>query len=165
MHHEGVDVSITGNSTNPTRFQHPVAGTYKKECIEQGKKYFSVASGGGTGRTLHPDNMAAGPASYGMTDTMGRMHSDAQFDGLPGYGQQSYGRRDCGRGRGGGRGCEVITIYTQTSPDRLSGDVFMCVYASALAEKAAQQLQQGSAVEIAEHSCCTSLWYLPCKTG
>ena len=81
MHHEGVDVSITGNSTNPTRFQHPVAGTYKKECIEQGKKYFSVASGGGTGRTLHPDNMAAGPASYGMTDTMSRMHSDAQFAG------------------------------------------------------------------------------------
>ena len=81
MHAEGVDVSITGNSTNPTRFQHPVAGTYKKECIEQGKKYFSVASGGGTGRTLHPDNMAAGPAMYGMTDTMGRMHSDAQFAG------------------------------------------------------------------------------------
>ena len=81
MHFEGVDVSITGNSTNPTRFQHPVAGTYKKECIEQGKKYFSVASGGGTGRTLHPDNMAAGPASYGMTVTMGRMHSDAQFAG------------------------------------------------------------------------------------
>ena len=81
MHHEGVDVSITGNSTNPTRFQHPVAGTYKKECVEQGQKYFSVASGGGTGRTLHPDNMAAGPASYGMTDTMGRMHSDAQFAG------------------------------------------------------------------------------------
>ncbi|MDD4066862.1 MAG: GGGtGRT protein [Clostridia bacterium] len=81
MHKEQVDVSITGNSTNPTRFQHPVAGTYKKECIEQGKKYFSVASGGGTGRTLHPDNMAAGPASYGMTDTMGRMHSDAQFAG------------------------------------------------------------------------------------
>ena len=81
MHHENVGVSITGNSTNPTRFQHPVAGTYKKECIEQGKKYFSVASGGGTGRTLHPDNMAAGPASYGFTDTMGRMHSDAQFAG------------------------------------------------------------------------------------
>jgi hypothetical protein len=81
MHSEGVDVSITGNSTNPTRFQHPVAGTYKKECVEQGKKYFSVASGGGTGRTLHPDNMAAGPASYGMTDTMGRMHCDAQFAG------------------------------------------------------------------------------------
>ena len=81
MHHENVGVSITGNSTNPTRFQHPVAGTYKKECWEQGKKYFSVASGGGTGRTLHPDNMAAGPASYGMTDTMGRMHSDAQFAG------------------------------------------------------------------------------------
>jgi hypothetical protein len=81
MHKEGVDVSITGNSTNPTRFQHPVAGTYKKECIQQGKKYFSVASGGGTGRTLHPDNMGAGPASYGMTDTMGRMHSDAQFAG------------------------------------------------------------------------------------
>lgn len=81
MHHEGVDVSITGNSTNPTRFQHPVAGTYKKECLEMGKKFFSVASGGGTGRTLHPDNMAAGPASYGMTDTMGRMHSDAQFAG------------------------------------------------------------------------------------
>ena len=81
MHLEKVDVSITGNSTNPTRFQHPVAGTYKKECIEQGKKYFSVASGGGTGRTLHPDNMGAGPASYGMTDTMGRMHSDAQFAG------------------------------------------------------------------------------------
>lgn len=80
-HLEGVDVSITGNSTNPTRFQHPVAGTYKKECIEQGKRYFSVASGGGTGRTLHPDNMGAGPASYGMTDTMGRMHSDAQFAG------------------------------------------------------------------------------------
>ncbi len=81
MKHEKVDVSITGNSTNPTRFQHPVAGTYKKECVESGKKYFSVASGGGTGRTLHPDNMAAGPASYGMTDTMGRMHSDAQFAG------------------------------------------------------------------------------------
>ena len=81
MHLEGVDVSITGNSTNPTRFQHPVAGTYKKECVLQGKKYFSVASGGGTGRTLHPDNMAAGPASYGMTDTLGRMHSDAQFAG------------------------------------------------------------------------------------
>lgn len=81
MDHEGVDVSITGNSTNPTRFQHPVAGTYKKLCVEQGKKYFSVASGGGTGRTLHPDNMAAGPSSYGMTDTMGRMHSDAQFAG------------------------------------------------------------------------------------
>ncbi len=81
MWQEGVDVSITGNSTNPTRFQHPVAGTYKKECVEKGKKYFSVASGGGTGRTLHPDNMAAGPASYGMTDTMGRMHSDAQFAG------------------------------------------------------------------------------------
>ena len=81
MRAEGVDVSITGNSTNPTRFQHPVAGTYKKECIEQGRKYFSVASGGGTGRTLHPDNMGAGPASYGMTDTMGRMHGDAQFAG------------------------------------------------------------------------------------
>ena len=81
MHREGVDISITGNSTNPTRFQHPVAGTYKKECTAIGKKYFSVASGGGTGRTLHPDNMAAGPASYGMTDTMGRMHSDAQFAG------------------------------------------------------------------------------------
>jgi len=81
MANEGVDVSITGNSTNPTRFQHPVAGTYKKECVDLGKKYFSVASGGGTGRTLHPDNMAAGPASYGMTDTMGRMHSDAQFAG------------------------------------------------------------------------------------
>ena len=81
MWKEGVDVSITGNSTNPTRFQHPVAGTYKKECVDAGKKYFSVASGGGTGRTLHPDNMAAGPASYGMTDTMGRLHSDAQFAG------------------------------------------------------------------------------------
>ena len=81
MRHEGVDVSITGNSTNPTRFQHPVAGTYKKWAIENGKKYFSVASGGGTGRTLHPDNMAAGPASYGLTDTMGRMHGDAQFAG------------------------------------------------------------------------------------
>lgn len=81
MRYEKVDVSITGNSTNPTRFQHPVAGTYKKWAIENGKKYFSVASGGGTGRTLHPDNMAAGPASYGMTDTMGRMHSDAQFAG------------------------------------------------------------------------------------
>ncbi|GHV36647.1 hypothetical protein FACS1894180_2130 [Bacteroidia bacterium] len=81
MRTEGVDVSITGNSTNPTRFQHPVAGTYKKECVENGRKYFSVASGGGTGRTLHPDNMAAGPASYGMTDTMGRMHGDAQFAG------------------------------------------------------------------------------------
>ena len=78
---ENVSVSITGNSTNPTRFQHPVAGTYKKWCVENGKKYFSVASGGGTGRTLHPDNMAAGPSSYGMTDTMGRMHSDAQFAG------------------------------------------------------------------------------------
>ena len=81
MHLEAVDVSITGNSTNPTRFQHPVAGTYKKECVLEGKLYFSVASGGGTGRTLHPDNMAAGPASYGMTDTLGRMHSDAQFAG------------------------------------------------------------------------------------
>ena len=81
LHLEGVDVSITGNSTNPTRFQHPVAGTYKKECQQEGKRYFSVASGGGTGRTLHPDNMAAGPASYGMTDTLGRMHSDAQFAG------------------------------------------------------------------------------------
>ena len=81
MWHENVDVSITGNSTNPTRFQHPVAGTYKKKRLEEGKKYFSVASGGGTGRTLHPDNMAAGPASYGMTDTLGRMHSDAQFAG------------------------------------------------------------------------------------
>ena len=81
MKHEGVEVSITGNSTNPTRFQHPVAGAYKKECIEQGKKYFSVASGGGTGRTLHPDNVAAGPASYGLTDSMGRMHGDAQFAG------------------------------------------------------------------------------------
>ncbi|MCH5278192.1 MAG: GGGtGRT protein [Christensenellaceae bacterium] len=81
MRYEQVDVSITGNSTNPTRFQHPVAGTYKKWCVEQGKQYFSVASGGGTGRTLHPDNMAAGPASYGLTDTMGRMHSDAQFAG------------------------------------------------------------------------------------
>ena len=81
MRKEGVDVSITGNSTNPTRFQHPVAGTYKKWCWEHGKKYFSVASGGGTGRTLHPDNMGAGPSSYGMTDTMGRMHSDAQFAG------------------------------------------------------------------------------------
>ena len=81
MHHEGVDVSITGNSTNPTRFQHLVAGTYKKWAIENGKKYFSVASGGGTGRTLHPDNMAAGPASYGLTDSMGRMHGDAQFAG------------------------------------------------------------------------------------
>ncbi len=81
MRYEGVDASITGNSTNPTRFQHPVAGTYKKWCIENGKKYFSVASGGGTGRTLHPDNVAAGPASYGMTDTMGRMHGDVQFAG------------------------------------------------------------------------------------
>ena len=81
MRLEDVDVSITGNSTNPTRFQHPVAGTYKKWCVDNGKKYFSGASGGGTGRTLHPDNMAAGPASYGMTDTMGRMHSDAQFAG------------------------------------------------------------------------------------
>ncbi len=81
MRYEKVDVSITGNSTNPTRFQHPVAGTYKKWCVENGKKYFSVASGGGTGRTLHPDNVAAGPASYGMTDTLGRMHSDAQFAG------------------------------------------------------------------------------------
>jgi len=81
MKMEHVDVSITGNSTNPTRFQHPVAGTYKKWCFENGVKYFSVASGGGTGRTLHPDNVAAGPASYGMTDTMGRMHGDAQFAG------------------------------------------------------------------------------------
>ena len=103
MHLEGVDVSITGNSTNPTRFQHPVAGTYKKECVLEGKKYFSVASGGGTGRTLHPDNMAAGPASYGMTDTLGRMHSDAQFAGsssVPAhgahwYGQQPYGWCNC----------------------------------------------------------------------
>ena len=81
MRSEKVDVSITGNSTNPTRFQHPVAGTYKKWCQENDRKYFSVASGGGTGRTLHPDNVAAGPASYGMTDTLGRMHSDAQFAG------------------------------------------------------------------------------------
>ncbi|MBQ4078344.1 GGGtGRT protein, partial [bacterium] len=81
LKHEKVDISITGNSTNPTRFQHPVAGTYKKWCFENGRKYFSVASGGGTGRTLHPDNVAAGPASYGMTDTMGRMHGDAQFAG------------------------------------------------------------------------------------
>ena len=116
MWKEGVDVSITGNSTNPTRFQHPVAGTYKKERVLAGKPYFSVASGGGTGRTLHPDNMAAGPASYGMTDTLGRMHSDAQFAGsssvpahvemigLPGYRQQPDGRlygslcRKCGFG-------------------------------------------------------------------
>ncbi|MGB4934181.1 MAG: GGGtGRT protein, partial [Ruminococcus bromii] len=81
MWKENVDISITGNSTNPTRFQHPVAGTYKKERLEEGKKYFSVASGGGTGRTLHPDNMGAGPASYGLTDSMGRMHGDAQFAG------------------------------------------------------------------------------------
>jgi hypothetical protein len=81
LHLEGVDISITGNSTNPTRFQHPVVGTYKKERLAAGKKFFSVASGGGTGRTLHPDNLGAGPASYGMTDTMGRMHSDAQFAG------------------------------------------------------------------------------------
>ena len=81
MHHENVDVSITGNSTNPTRFQHPVAGIYKKERVAEGKPYFSVASGGGTGRTLHPDNMAAGPSSYGLTDTMGRMHGDVQFAG------------------------------------------------------------------------------------
>ena len=117
---ENVGVSITGNSTNPTRFQHPVAGTYKKWCVENGVKYFSVASGGGTGRTLHPDNMAAGPSSYGMTDTMGRMHSDAQFAGsssVPGarrndgsyrHGQQPDGRRDrrlrcCSR-----RGYEII---------------------------------------------------------
>ena len=98
MHAEGVDVSITGNSTNPTRFQHPVAGTYKKECIEQGKKYFSVASGGGTGRTLHPDNMAAGPASYGMTDTMGRMHSDAQFAGSSSVPAQVKGRVTAAKG-------------------------------------------------------------------
>ena len=93
-----------------------------------------------------------------------REKSEKTWNGVKiqkGHGQQPYGRRDCC----GGRGCEVIPIYTQTSPDRLSGDVFMCVYASALAEKAAQQFQQGSAVEIAEHSCCTSLWYLPCKTG
>ena len=90
MWKENVDISITGNSTNPTRFQHPVAGTYKKERVLAGKPYFSVASGGGTGRTLHPDNMAAGPASYGMTDTMGRMHSDAQFAGsssVPAHGE------------------------------------------------------------------------------
>ena len=104
MWHENVDVSITGNSTNPTRFQHPVAGTYKKERLLAGKNYFSVASGGGTGRTLHPDNMAAGPASYGFTDTLGRMHSDAQFAGsssvpahvemmgFMGMGQQPDGR-------------------------------------------------------------------------
>ena len=131
MHHEGVDVSITGNSTNPTRFQHPVAGTYKKECIEQGKKYFSVASGGGTGRTLHPDNMGAGPASYGMTDTMGRMNFENQSrpdalrcpvcrfqlrprscgnDGLPGHGQQPHGRRYRFRGCGCGRGSEEVRV-------------------------------------------------------
>ena len=124
MHLEGVDVSITGNSTNPTRFQHPVAGTYKKECVEQGKKYFSVASGGGTGRTLRPDNMAAGPASYGMTDTMGRMHSDAQFcrlqlcsrpcgnDGLFVVGQQSNGRGHGRRGRSSGRSRRKISAKT-----------------------------------------------------
>ena len=122
MHHEGVDVSITGNSTNPTRFQHPVAGTYKKECIEQGKKYFSVASGGGTGRTLHPDNMAAGPASYGMTDTMGRMHSDAQFAGsssVPahvemmgflGMGNNPMVGATVARGGGGGGGPEGLSF-------------------------------------------------------
>ena len=102
MHKEGVDVSITGNSTNPTRFQHPVAGTYKKECIEQGKKYFSVASGGGTGRTLHPDNMAAGPASYGMTDT-----SPCGYDGLYRHGKQPYGWRHRSRGCGRRRGNEI----------------------------------------------------------
>jgi hypothetical protein len=118
-HHEGVDVSITGNSTNPTRFQHPVAGTYKKECQLKGRKYFSVASGGGTGRTLHPDNMGAGPASYGMTDTMGRMHSDAQFAGsssVPahvemmgfiGMGNNPNGGGFRGRCRGRGRGHEI----------------------------------------------------------
>ena len=122
MHHEGVDVSITGNSTNPTRFQHPVAGTYKKECIEQGKKYFSVASGGGTGRTLHPDNMAAGPASYGMTDTMGRMHSRRAVrrlllragarrdDGPHRHGQQPDGRRLRRRGGGSGTGWVIFTF-------------------------------------------------------
>ena len=168
MHHEGVDVSITGNSTNPTRFQHPVAGTYKKECIEQGKKYFSVASGGGTGRRSRFLRHDRHHGPYAQRRAVCRLQlrpCACGDDGLPGHGQQSYGRRDRGRGCCGGRGCEVIPIYTQTSPDRLSGDVFMCVYASALAEKAAQQLQQGSAVEIAEHSCCTSLWYLPCKTG
>ena len=126
MWHENVDVSITGNSTNPTRFQHPVAGTYKKERLEAGKKYFSVASGGGTGRTLHPDNMAAGPASYGMTDTMGRMHSDAQFAGsssVPahvemmgflGAGQQPDGRHDRRCRRRGGRGHEEVKFFLRS---------------------------------------------------
>ena len=123
MRHENVDVSITGNSTNPTRFQHPVAGTYKKWCVENGKKYFSVASGGGTGRTLHPDNMAAGPASYGMTDTMGRMHSDAQFAGsssvpahvemmgLIGMGNNPMVGAHRGGIRGGSRGDEGIRAF------------------------------------------------------
>jgi hypothetical protein len=116
-HHEGVDVSITGNSTNPTRFQHPVAGTYKKECVEAGKKYFSVASGGGTGRTLHPDNMAAGPASYGMTDTMGRMHSDAQFAGsssVPAH-VEMMGFRGMGNNPMGGASVAVAVAVEQAS--------------------------------------------------
>ena len=113
MWKEGVDVSITGNSTNPTRFQHPVAGTYKKECVEAGKKYFSVASGGGTGRTLHPDNMAAGPASYGMTDTLGRMHSDAQFAGsssVPAHVEMMgwYDCCCCSFHRGSGKGRQIL---------------------------------------------------------
>ena len=132
MRLEDVDVSITGNSTNPTRFQHPVAGTYKKWAVENGKKYFSVASGGGTGRTLHPDNMAAGPASYGMTDTMGRMHSDAQFAGsssvpahvemmgLIGHGQQPHGRRDRGCGCGH-RGSQQVSFRMKKSPSTRTG--------------------------------------------
>ncbi len=121
MHHEGVDVSITGNSTNPTRFQHPVAGTYKKECIEQGKKYFSVASGGGTGRTLHPDNMAAGPASYGMTDTMGRMHSDAQFAGSSSVPAHVEMMGFLGMGNNPMVGATVAGLFTRSAPTRAAG--------------------------------------------
>ena len=132
MRHEGVDVSITGNSTNPTRFQHPVAGTYKKWAVENGKKYFSVASGGGTGRTLHPDNMAAGPASYGMTDTMGRMHSRRAVcrfllracacgnDGSHRHGQQPHGRRDRGCGCGH-RGSQQVSFRMKKSPSTRTG--------------------------------------------
>ncbi len=114
MWKEGVDVSITGNSTNPTRFQHPVAGTYKKERVLAGKPYFSVASGGGTGRTLHPDNMAAGPASYGMTDTMGRMHSDAQFAGSSSVPAHVEMMGFLGIGNNPMVGCTVACAYGMT---------------------------------------------------
>ena len=150
MWKENVDVSITGNSTNPTRFQHPVAGTYKKERVLAGKPYFSVASGGGTGRTLHPDNMAAGPASYGMTDTLGRMHSVRRFfisscsrrnDGLPRHRQQPDGRMYCSLCRKRGSGFEQVIpahihhIRTLLFPQRKQGRPFLCLFGADTTEK------------------------------